>query len=157
VAFTYGLKTDPLVAAEFLRKLTMQSRHAYIAPHDSSITPAKNQITLKVVTNAFTRMPKLSAAHMDGWTWKLLRDSISRSSTTTLLRQIAENFSNGALPKDLWTYLVSTLMYPFHKKLHEERILLPDPALMPVTVGFVITRFGRRALVRMNRMVVAKT
>ena len=28
VAFTYGLKTDPLVAVKFLKKLTLQSRHA---------------------------------------------------------------------------------------------------------------------------------
>ncbi len=66
VAFTYGLETDPLVAAEFLRKLTLQSRHSHIALHTSSITTAKNLIPLKAVTDAFTRMPKLSSARRDG-------------------------------------------------------------------------------------------
>jgi hypothetical protein len=102
-------------------------------------------------------MPKLSAAHRDGWTWGLLRDAASIPSTTTLLRQFAKIFSNGALPKDLWTYLASDLMYPFHKKLPVDRILLLDPALMPVTVGSVITRFGYIVLVRMNRLVVDET
>ena len=37
VAFTYGLMTDPLVATEFLKKLTLQSMHAHIAPHISSL------------------------------------------------------------------------------------------------------------------------
>jgi hypothetical protein len=48
-------------------------------------------------------------------------------------------------------------MYPFHKKLQEERILTSDPALYPVNVGFVITRFGCRILVRMNMLAVAET
>jgi len=58
--------------------------------------------------------------------------------------------------KNLWTYLASTLMYPFHKKLPEERISTTNPALRPVTVGSVITRFGCRILVRMNRLAVAE-
>jgi hypothetical protein len=48
-------------------------------------------------------------------------------------------------------------MYPFHKKLQEERITTGDPALCPVTVGSVITRFGCRILVRMKRLAVAET
>ena len=56
MAFTYGLKADPLVAAEFLKKLTLQSRHAHIAPHTSSLKPAKNLILLKVGTDAFSPM-----------------------------------------------------------------------------------------------------
>jgi len=46
-------------------------------------------------------------------------------------------------------------MYPFHKKLPEERISTTEPALRPVTIGSVLTRFGCRVMVRMNRMVVA--
>ncbi len=67
-------------------------------------------------------------------------------STASLLRKFAEVFSNGALPKDLWTYLASALMYPFvlHKLLPEERIAMTDPVLRLVTVGSIITRFGCR-------------
>ena len=120
VAFTYGLETNPLVTAEFLKKLTFQSRHAHIAPHTSSLKTAKNLIPLKVVTDAFSRMPKLSAAHKDGWTWELLRDAVSRPSTSAVLRQFTEFFYNGALLKDLWTSIASTLVYLFHKQLPEE-------------------------------------
>jgi hypothetical protein len=66
------------------------------------------------------------------------------------------DFSNGALPKDLWTYLASALMYPFHKKMPEERVSTTDPALRHVTMGSVITRVGCRILVRMNMLVVAE-
>jgi len=45
-------------------------------------------------------------------------------------------------------------MYPFHKLMLEDRIDPKDPALRPVTVGSVLTRFGCRVLVRMNRMAV---
>jgi hypothetical protein len=86
-----------------------------------------------------------------------LRDATSGPSTTALLRQIAELFFNGSLPKNLWTYLASAMMYPFHKKLPEDRISTTDPALRPVTVGSVITRFGCNILVKMNRLAVAET
>jgi hypothetical protein len=43
-------------------------------------------------------------------------------------------------------------MYPFHKLMLEERVNPKDPALRPVTVGSVLTRFGCRVLVRMNMM-----
>jgi hypothetical protein len=112
---------------------------------------------MKAVTDAFDGMPKKLAAHIDGWTWELLRDGASRPSTIALLMKFAEHFSNGALPKDLWTYLASALMYPFHKKRSEERISLTDPALRPVTVGYVIIRFGCRIMVRMNRVTMAET
>ena len=46
-------------------------------------------------------------------------------------------------------------MYPFHKLMLEDRIDPKYPALRPVTVGSVLTRFGCRVLVRMNRMTVA--
>ena len=48
-------------------------------------------------------------------------------------------------------------MYPFHKKFPEDQISVTDPALRPVTVGSVITRFGYRILVGMNRLAVART
>jgi hypothetical protein len=100
-------------------------------------------------------MPKKSEAHRDGWTWELLRDAAQRPSTTILLRKFAEEFCNGALPRNLWAYLAYALMYPFHKLLMEERIDPKDPALRPVTVGSVVMRFGCRVLVRMNRLAVA--
>ena len=156
VAFTYSLETDHEVAAKFLKKLTLQARHSHITPHSSTLKPAKNLIPAKAVSDAFLGMPKKSDAHSDGWTWELLRDAANRPSTTTLLRKFADYISNGALSKDMWTYIASALMYPFHKKLPEERISTTDPALRPVTVGSVITRFGCRILVRMNRLAVAE-
>jgi hypothetical protein len=72
------------------------------------------------------------------------------------LRKFTELFSNGALHKNLWSYLASTLMYPFHKLMLEDRIAPKDPALRPVTVGSsVLTHFDCRVLERMNRMAVA--
>ena len=155
VAFTFGLETDPDVAAKFLKKLTLQARHSHITTHSSILKPAKNQITAKAVWEAFSGMPKKFVAHRDEWTWELLRDAANLSSTAALLKRFAGYFSNGALPKDLWTYLASAMMYPFHKKLPKERVSTTDPALHPVTVGSVITRFGCRILVRMNRLAVA--
>ena len=55
----------------------------------------------------------------------------------------------------VWAYLTSALMYPFHKKLHEERTSVTDPALRPVIVGSVLTRFGCKVMVRMIRLAVA--
>ena len=99
-------------------------------------------------------MPKKSAAHRDGWIWELLRDAAHRPSTASHLRKFTELFSNGALPKNLWTYLESALMYPFHKLMLEDRVDPKDPALRPVTVGSVLTRFNCKVLVRMHMMVV---
>ena len=157
VAFTYGLETNPSIAATFLAKLTLQPKHSHIPLDSSALKPVKNLISQKALFDAFTGMPKKSAAHRDGWTWELLRDAASRPSTAALLRQFAELFSNGSLPKDLWTYLASALMYPSHKKLPEDQISITDPALRPVTVGSVITRFGCRILVMMNKLAVAET
>ncbi len=55
----------------------------------------------------------------------------------------------------MWAYLASTLLYPFHKKLPEERTSITDPALRPVTVGSVLIRFDCKAMVRMNKVAVA--
>jgi hypothetical protein len=66
VAFTYGLETDPEVAAKFLKKLTLHARHPHIAPHTSTIKPTKNLISSKALMDAFLGMPKQSAAHHDG-------------------------------------------------------------------------------------------
>jgi hypothetical protein len=44
---------------------------------------------------------------------------------------------------------------PFHKKLLEERTSVTYPALRPVPVGSVLTRFGCRVMVRMNKMAMA--
>jgi hypothetical protein len=156
VAFSYGLEQDPEVAAKFLSKLTLKQRHTHIPVYIPKIKPSANRIPQKAVSEAFSGMPKKSAGHRDGWTWELLRDAAQQDSTSSLLRSFAEHFSNGDLPKHLWAYLASVLMYPFHKKMPEERIPLADPALRPVTVGSVLTRFGCRVLVRMNRLMVAE-
>ena len=55
----------------------------------------------------------------------------------------------------MWAYLASALLYTFHKKLPKERTSTIDPALRPVTVGSVLTRFGCRVMVRMNGCAVA--
>ena len=100
-------------------------------------------------------MPNKFAAHRDGWTWELLRNAAQAPSTAALLRKFAEHFSNGALPQDMWAYLASAVVYPFHKKLPEERTSVTDPALRPVTVGSVLTRFGCKVIVRMKRVAIA--
>jgi hypothetical protein len=41
VAFTYGLETDPAVAAEFLKKLTLQDRHPLIAHTPKRSSPRR--------------------------------------------------------------------------------------------------------------------
>jgi len=84
-----------------------------------------------------------------------MRDAAQTPSTASLLRKFNERFSNGALPQDLWAYLASALLYPFHKKLPEKRTSTTDPALRPVPVGSVLTRFGCKVMVRMNSMAVA--
>jgi hypothetical protein len=155
LAFSYGLATDPVVAAKFLDKLTLGAKHAHIQAYVPKIKPPRNNIPMKAITDAVSGMPKKLAARRDGWTWELLRDAAQTPSTTALLRKFVERFSNGALPDNLWAYLASALMYPFHKKLPEERTSLSDPALRPVTVGSVLTRFGCRVMVRMNRLAVA--
>jgi hypothetical protein len=155
LAFSYILESDPTIAAKFLAKLTLEARHFHIEVYVPSVKPPRTCIPLKAVTKAFSGMPKKSVAHRDDWTWELLRDAAQTPSTVANLRKYAERFSNGALPKDLWAYLAYALMYPFHKKLAEERTSITDPALRPVTVGSVLTRFGCRVMVRMNRLAVA--
>ncbi len=55
----------------------------------------------------------------------------------------------------MWTYLAFALLYPFHKKLPEERASTTNPALRHVTVGSALTRFDCRVMVRINRLAVA--
>jgi hypothetical protein len=100
-------------------------------------------------------MPKKSTAHRDGWAWELLRDAAEKHATVILLRKFAKNLYNGALPKNLWSYLASVLMYPFHKKLPEERNPA-KPTLRPMTVTSVLTRIGCRVMVKMKRVMVAE-
>jgi hypothetical protein len=71
--------------------------------HPSSLEPAKNSIPLTAVAEAFPKMPKKSTAHRNEWTWELLRDAAQKPSTASHLRKFIELFSNGALPKILWT------------------------------------------------------
>ena len=155
LAFSYGLETDPEIAAKFMANLTLKARHAHIHAHVPKVKPPSNCIPLKGVTDAFSGMPNKSVAHRDGWTWELLRDAAQNPSSATLLLKIAERFSNGALPQDMWAYLASALLYPFHKKLLEERTSTTNPALRPVTVQSVLTRFGCRVMVRILRLAIA--
>ena len=60
---------------------------------------------------------------------ELLRDTAQTPSTATLLRKFAERFSNKDLPHDLWAYMASAQLYPFHKKLPKDRTSTTDPAL----------------------------
>ena len=74
LAFSYGAETDPIVAATFLSKLTRSTMHTHVPPplpaHESAFVP----IPLKAVRDVITGMPKKSAPHRDGWTWKLFGD-----------------------------------------------------------------------------------
>jgi hypothetical protein len=56
---------------------------------------------LTTVAEAFSKMPKKSAAHRDGWTLELLREAAQRPSTASHLRKFTELFSSGALPRNL--------------------------------------------------------
>jgi hypothetical protein len=78
--------------------------------HVPKVKPPTNFIPFKAVTDAFTGMPKKTAAHLDELTWELLRVAAQTPSTATLLRKFAERFSNGALPQDLWAYMASALL-----------------------------------------------
>ena len=75
VAFTNGVEADPEVAPTFLAKLTLQARQTHVPLHPSSPKPAKISIPLTIVAEAFSKMPKKSAAHRDGWTWELIHDA----------------------------------------------------------------------------------
>ena len=143
------------MAAEFLAKLTLRQRHSHIPIYVSKVAPRANNIPLNSATDAFLGMPKKSAAHKDGWTWELVRDAAQKPVTATLLRKFAERFSYGTLPINLWSYLAFVLMYSLHKKLLEDRS--PSKrALRPITMGFVLTRFGCKVMVKMKRIYVAK-
>ena len=59
LAFSYGVESDPEVAAKFLAKLTiMGTKHAHIQAFVPKIKPPKNCIPLKGFTDAFSGMPK---------------------------------------------------------------------------------------------------
>ena len=124
LAFSYGMESDPVLAPEFLSKLTLLQRHPHIPGYESKGGSRPNGIPLKSMTDAFSGMSKNSAAHKDGRTWKLLRDVARKLVTAALLRKSAEQFSNGALPKNMWVYFASVPMYPVHKKLPKE---IEDP------------------------------
>jgi hypothetical protein len=67
-------------------------------------------------------------------------DAVFSPFKNSMLRHFAERFSKGELPKDVWAYLASALMHPFHEKLLEKRVPFADPVLRPVTQGSVLTR-----------------
>ena len=138
LAFSYDLETDLAIATKILSKLTLKDKHTHIPAYVLKVKPPTSRMPMKVVTDAFSGMPKKSVAHRGGWTWELLKEATHTPSTATLRRIFAERFSNGAMSTDLWAYLASALLYPFHKKLPEERTSIVDPALRPLTVGSVL-------------------
>ncbi len=52
--FTYGMETDPEIAARFLSKLTLKQRHSHISVHISTVKPSASKIQAKAITNAFS-------------------------------------------------------------------------------------------------------
>jgi hypothetical protein len=66
LAFSYGLESNSEVASKFLSKLTLKARHAHIPAHVPKVKQLPNRVPFKVVTNAFSGMPKKSAARKDG-------------------------------------------------------------------------------------------
>ena len=66
LAFSYGLESDPAIAAKFLSKLALKKKHAHIPDFVARVKPAWNNIPLLAVPDAFSGMPKKSAAHWDG-------------------------------------------------------------------------------------------
>ena len=92
LAFSYGLESDPGIAAKFLSKLTLKQKHDHIPAFVARVNPTRKCIPLKAVAEAFSKMPKKSASHRDRWTWELLRDAAQTSSTVALLRKFAEHF-----------------------------------------------------------------
>jgi hypothetical protein len=63
LAFSYGLESDPGIAAKLLSKLTLKKKHDHIPVFVARVKPTRNCIPLKAVTDAFSKMPKKSAAH----------------------------------------------------------------------------------------------
>jgi len=39
LAFSYGLESDPVIATDFLDKLTLHHRHSYIPIYNSKVVP----------------------------------------------------------------------------------------------------------------------
>ena len=66
LAFSYGLESDPAVAVKFMSKLTLKKKHDHIHEYVAKVKPTRNCIPQKSVTEAFSGMPKKSAAHRDG-------------------------------------------------------------------------------------------
>ena len=60
------MESDPVVAVEFLAKLTLHQRHSHIPIYESKVLPRPNCIHLKSLTDAFSGMPKKSEAHTNG-------------------------------------------------------------------------------------------
>jgi len=151
LAFSYGTKSDPIVAATFMTMLTRTVPHTHVPLPLSSYKTAFVPIPIKAVTDAFTCMPKKSAPHMDGWSWGFFRDMVGRPKTSELLRTIVELFVNGKLPKPLWKFLSTSTTILFHNLALVERDLLQDPRMCPITIGALLCQFFFRKVQRMNR------
>jgi hypothetical protein len=68
LVFSYGIESNPIVAATFLAKLTRTTPHTHVPSPPSSFKTPFVPIPIKAITDAFTGMPKKSAPHRDGWT-----------------------------------------------------------------------------------------
>ena len=53
VAFSYGLESDPVIAAKFLSKLNLKKKYDHIPEFVAKVKPVGNNIPLKAVTDAF--------------------------------------------------------------------------------------------------------
>jgi hypothetical protein len=85
-----------------------------------------------------------------------MRDAAQAPSTATSLQKLAERFSKGALPSDMWADLTCALLYSFHKKLPKERITRTYHALRMVMVGSVLNRFECKVMARMDMITIKK-
>ena len=58
MAFSYGLESDPTIAAKFMSKLTLKKKHHRIQEYVAKVKPTGSCIPLKAVTDAFSGMLK---------------------------------------------------------------------------------------------------
>jgi hypothetical protein len=54
LAFSYGLESDPVIAAKFMSKLTLKKKHDHIPKCVAKVKPTGNNIPLKAVMYAFS-------------------------------------------------------------------------------------------------------
>ena len=55
LAFSYGLESDPVIAAKILSQLTLKQKHDHIPSFVARVKPTRNCTPLKAVTEAFPK------------------------------------------------------------------------------------------------------